>query len=54
MANLGPIDLKIDLYIKINVKEGQKKFEVHNSEHLVKKIHQLAHNRPDITLACEH
>ena len=37
MANLGPIDLKIDLYIKINVKEGQKKFEVHNSEHLVKK-----------------
>ena len=29
MANLGLIDFKINLNIKVNVKTGQNKFEVH-------------------------
>ena len=29
MANLGLIDLKIGLYIEVNVNAGQNKFEVH-------------------------
>ena len=29
MANLGLIDFKISLYIKVNVNTGQNKFEVH-------------------------
>ena len=29
MANLGLIDFKIGLYIKVNVNTGQQKFEVH-------------------------
>ena len=29
MANLGLIDFKIGLYVKINVTTGQNKFEVH-------------------------
>ena len=29
MGNLGLIDFKISLYIKINVNAGQNKFEVH-------------------------
>ena len=29
MANLGLIDFKIGLYIKLNVNAGQNKFEVH-------------------------
>ena len=29
MANLGLIDFKIGLYIKVNVNEGRNKFEVH-------------------------
>ena len=29
MANLGVIDFKIGLYIKVNVNVGQKKIEVH-------------------------
>ena len=29
MANLGLIDFKIGLHIKVNVNEGQNKFEVH-------------------------
>ena len=28
-ANLGLIDFKIGLYIKVNVNAGQNKFEVH-------------------------
>ena len=36
MANFSPIDFKIGLYIKVNVNDGQIKFEVHNSEHLAK------------------
>ena len=29
MANLGLIGFKISLYIKVNINDGQKKFEVH-------------------------
>ena len=36
MANLGLIDFKIGLYIKVNVNERQNKFEVHISKHLAK------------------
>ena len=36
MANLGLIDFKLDLYIKVNVNAGQNKFEVHISKHLAK------------------
>ena len=36
MANLGLIDFKLGLYIKVNVNAGQNKFEVHISKHLVK------------------
>ena len=33
MANLGLIDFKLGLYIKINGNTGQNKFEVHISNH---------------------
>ena len=33
MANLGLIDFKLGLYIKVNVNIGQNKFEVHISNH---------------------
>ena len=33
MANLGLIDFKLGLYIKVNVNTGQNKFEVHISNH---------------------
>ena len=36
MANLGLIDFKIGLHIKVNVNEGQNKFEIHISKHLAK------------------
>ena len=36
MANLGPINYKIVFYIKVNVNEGQNKFEVHISKRLAK------------------
>ena len=36
MANLGLIDFKIGLHIKVNVNEGQNKFEVHISKNLAK------------------
>ena len=38
MANLGLIDFKIGLHIKVNVNEGQNKFEVHISKHLAKMV----------------
>ena len=41
MANLGLIDFKIGLYIKVNVTAGQN-------------CYQLAQNRPDATLAHGH
>ena len=33
MANLGLIDFKLELYIKVNVNAEQNKFEVHISNH---------------------
>ena len=36
MYNLGLIDFKIGLYIKVNVNRGQNKFEVNISKHLAK------------------
>ena len=49
MANLGLIDFKIGLYIKVNVNAGQNKFEVHIYQ-FPQKCYQLAKNRPDATL----
>ena len=50
MANLGLIDFKIGLYIKVNVNAGQNKFEVHIYQ-FAQNGHQFAQNRPDATLA---
>ena len=36
MADLGLIDSKRGLYIKINVNNGQNKFEVHISKNVAK------------------
>ena len=36
MADLRLIDFKLGLYIKINLNNGQNKFEVHISKHLAK------------------
>ena len=36
MSDLGLIDFKLGLYIKVNVNEGKYKFEVHISKHLAK------------------
>ena len=36
LRDLGLIDFKLGLYIKVNVNEGQNKFEVHISKHLAK------------------
>ena len=36
MADLGLIDSKLGLYIKINVNNGQNKFEVHISKNVAK------------------
>ena len=33
MTNLGLIDFKLGLYIKVNVNAGQNKFKVHISNH---------------------
>ena len=41
MANLGPIDFTLGLYIKVNVNDEQNG-------------HQLAQNRPDATFGQEH
>ena len=41
MANLGLIDFKLGLYIKVNVNAGQNKFEVHISKN-VTNGHNLA------------
>ena len=50
MANLGLIDFKIGLYIKLNVTAGQNKFEVQFYQ-FAQNGHQLAQNKPDATLA---
>ena len=36
MADLGLIDFKLGLYIRVNVIDWQNKFEVHISKHLAK------------------
>ena len=36
MANLGLIDFKLGLYIKVHLNDGQNKCEVHISKHLAK------------------
>ena len=36
MAELGLIDFKLGLYIKVNVNNGQNKFEVHISNNVAK------------------
>ena len=36
MANLGLIDFKLGLYIKVNVNVGENKFEVHISKNVAK------------------
>ena len=36
MANLGLIDFKLGLYIKVNVNTGNNKFEVHLLKHMAK------------------
>ena len=36
MANLGLIDFKLGLHIKVNVNAGQNKFEVHISKNVAK------------------
>ena len=47
MANLGLIEFKIGLYIKVNVTAGLNKFEVHIYQ-FVQNGYQLAQNRPDV------
>ena len=54
MANLGPIDFKIGLYIKVNVIEGQNKCEDHILKHLARNwqnIGQMPLFRVNIKLA---
>ena len=41
MANLGLIDFKLGLYIKVNLKDMQNKFEVHITKHLAKMVIQF-------------
>ena len=53
MVNLGLIDFKIGLYIKVNVNAGQNKFEVHILQ-FCQNGDQLAQNRPVATVAHEH
>ena len=36
MANLGLVDFKLGLYIKVNLNAGQNKFEVHISKSVAK------------------
>ena len=50
MDNLGLIDFKIGLYIKVTLNTGQNKFKVH----ILQFGHQLAKKLPDATLAHEH
>ena len=50
MANLGLIDFKLGLYIKVNVNNGKTSLKS-ISQKLGQNGHQLAQNRPDATLA---
>ena len=53
MANLGLINFKIGSYIKVNVNNGQNKFEVHISKNWPNG-HQLSQNRTVATFGQEH
>ena len=53
MANLGLIDFKLGLYIKVNVNVGQKNLKF-ISLTIGQNGHQLAKNRPDATFGQEH
>ena len=48
MANLGLINFKLGLYIKVIVKMGKKNLKF-ISQTLGQNCHQLAKNRPDAT-----
>ena len=52
-ANLGLIDFKIGLHIKVNVNARQNKFEVYIYR-FAQNGYQLAQNRPDATFGQEH
>ena len=60
MANLGLIDFKLDLNIRVNVNAGQNKFEVHISKQLAKivinwhKIGQMPLFDKNITVVYKH
>ena len=53
MANLGPINFKIGLYIKVNVNYGKTNLKS-ISKNIWPKWPLIAQNRPDATLADEH
>ena len=53
MANLGLIDFKLGLYIKVNVNAGQKKLKF-ISLTIGENGHQWAQKRPDATFGQEH
>ena len=46
MADLGLIDSKLGLYIKVNVNKGQNKYEVHISKKYGPNGHLMSQNRP--------
>ena len=50
MANLGLIDFKLSLYIKVDVKMGKTSLKS-VSQKLGQNGNKLAQNRPDATLA---
>ena len=53
MANLGLIDFKLGLYVKVNVNYCQTNFKF-ISLTIGQNGHQLAQNRPDATIGQEH
>ena len=53
MANLGLIDFKLGLYIKINVNTGKTNLKF-ISLTIGQNSHQLAKNRPDATFGQKH
>ena len=53
MANLGLIDFKLGLYIKVNVNTGKTNLKF-ISLTIGQNSHQLAQNRPDATFGQKH
>ena len=53
MANLGLIDFKLGLYIKINVNAGKTNLKF-ISLTIGQNGHQLVQNRPDATFGQDH